>query len=86
VQPAGNNEPIPFNRVGDAGHVGRDRVQVAEGLPSLRVAVGRVIELRMMRTADFSGALIFGGLRWLLRRFGETTIPNCRTAKLAGQM
>src|SRR5580692_10623176 len=24
----------------------------------------------MMRTAAFSSALIFGGLRWLLRRFG----------------
>ena len=35
---AGNDEPIPFNGVGDAGRIGRDRAQVAEGFPSLRLA------------------------------------------------
>jgi predicted RNA-binding Zn-ribbon protein involved in translation (DUF1610 family) len=45
VQAAGNDEPIPFNRVGAAGRVGFDRAQVAEGLPSLRLAAGRIIKL-----------------------------------------
>ena len=44
MQAAGNDEPIPFNRVGDDGRVGLDRAQVAEGIPSLRLAVGRLIE------------------------------------------
>src|SRR6266849_4470831 len=44
VQAARNDEPIPFNRVGDAGRIGRDRAQVAEGFPSLRLAAGRLIE------------------------------------------
>ena len=34
----------PLNRVGDAGRIGLDRSQVAEGLPSLRLAAGRLIE------------------------------------------
>jgi hypothetical protein len=33
-----------FNRVGDAGCIGLDRAQVVEGLPSLRLAAGRLIE------------------------------------------
>jgi hypothetical protein len=33
VQAAGNDEPIPFHRVGDAGRVGLDRAQVAEWTP-----------------------------------------------------
>jgi hypothetical protein len=32
MQAAGNDEPIPFNRVGDAGRIGLDRTQVTEGL------------------------------------------------------
>jgi hypothetical protein len=44
VQAAGNAEPIPFNRVGDAGSIGLDRTQVVERLPSLRLAAGRLIE------------------------------------------
>ena len=40
MQAARNDEPIPFNRVGDAGRIGLDRAQVAEGLPSLRLAAG----------------------------------------------
>jgi hypothetical protein len=44
VQAAGNDEPIPFNRVGDAGRIGLDRAQVAEGLSPLRLAAGRLIE------------------------------------------
>jgi hypothetical protein len=32
VQAAGNDEPIPSNRVGDAGRIGLDRTQVTEGL------------------------------------------------------
>jgi hypothetical protein len=43
VQAAGNDEPIPFNRVGDAGRIGLDRVQVFEGLSSLRLAAGCLI-------------------------------------------
>jgi hypothetical protein len=62
VQAVGNDEPIPFNRVGDAGRIGLDRTQVAKRLPSLRLTAGR--------TAAFSSALIFGGFRRLLRRFG----------------
>jgi hypothetical protein len=34
VQAAGNDEPIPFNRVGDAGRIGLARAQVAKGLSS----------------------------------------------------
>ncbi len=37
VQTARNDEPIPFNRVGDAGRIGLDRAQVAEGLPAFSV-------------------------------------------------
>jgi hypothetical protein len=51
--------------------IGLDCAQVAEGFPSLRLTAGRLIELRMMRTADFSSALTFGALRGLGRRFGE---------------
>jgi hypothetical protein len=36
---AGNDEPILFDRVGDAGSIGLDRTQVVEGLPSLRAEV-----------------------------------------------
>ena len=67
MQAAGNDEPIPFNRVGDGSRIGVDRAQVAEGLPPLRPAAGRLMDLRMMRSALVSAALIFGGL---LRRFG----------------
>ena len=35
---------IPFNRVDDAGRIGLDHAQVAEGLPSLRLAAGRIKE------------------------------------------
>jgi hypothetical protein len=45
MQATGNDEPIPLNRVGDAGRIGRDRAQVAEGLPSLRLAAGRLVQL-----------------------------------------
>jgi hypothetical protein len=41
IQGAGKDEPIPFNRVGDAGSIGFDRAQVVEGLPSLRLTVSR---------------------------------------------
>src|SRR5580704_7426839 len=44
VQAAGDDEPIPFNRVGDAGRIGVDHAQVAEGFPSLRPTAGRLIE------------------------------------------
>ena len=37
MKAAGNDEPIPFNRVGYAGRIRFDRTQVAEGPPSLRV-------------------------------------------------
>ena len=30
MQAVGNDEPIPFNRVGDAGRIGLDRTQVVE--------------------------------------------------------
>jgi hypothetical protein len=62
VKATRNDEPIPFNRVGDTDRIGFDRAQVAEGFPSLRLAA--------MRIAVFSTALIFGGLRRLVRRFG----------------
>jgi hypothetical protein len=65
VQAAGNDEPIPFSRVGNASRIALDHAQVVEGLPSLRLAASQ--SLRMMRSAVFSTALIFGGL---LRRFG----------------
>ena len=67
MQAAGNDEPIPLKRIGDGGRIGLARAQVAEGLPSLRLAAGRLKSLRMMRTAVFSTALIFGGLP----RFGK---------------
>ena len=38
VKAAGNDEPIPFNHVDDTGCIGLDHAQVAEGLPSLRLA------------------------------------------------
>src|SRR3979490_2412561 len=56
-----------FNRVGDADRIGLDRAQVAEGLPSLRLAAGRLIEFahdamrRLFDRANFRG---------LPRRFG----------------
>jgi hypothetical protein len=59
VQAAGNAEPIPFNRVGDAGSIGLDRTQVVERLPSLRLAAGRLIEFaqdanrRLLERANF---------------------------------
>jgi hypothetical protein len=52
VKAAGNNEPIPFNGIGDTGRIGLDHVQVAEGLPALRLTAGRVIELAHMRAAE----------------------------------
>jgi hypothetical protein len=33
-----------LNRVGSAARIGLDRAQVVEGLPSLRLAAGRLIE------------------------------------------
>jgi len=39
MQSTGNDEPIPFSRVGDSGRIGLDRAQVVEGLPSLRAEV-----------------------------------------------
>ena len=66
MRAAGNDEPIPFNRVGDGGR----RAQVAKGLPLLRWPPVASLSLRIMRTAAFSSAPIFGGLRRLLRRFG----------------
>jgi hypothetical protein len=45
MKAVGNEEPIHFNRVGDADRIGFDRTQVAEGLPSLRLAAGRLMEL-----------------------------------------
>jgi hypothetical protein len=62
VQAAGDDEPVPFNRVGDAGSIGLDRAQVVEGLPSLRLAPGRLIESvhdpnrRLLERASFWGA------------------------------
>jgi hypothetical protein len=59
VKAAGNDEPIHFNRVGDADRIGLDRAQVAEGLPSLRLAAGRLIEFahdanhRLLDRANF---------------------------------
>src|SRR5580692_10623175 len=59
MQAAGNDEPIPFNRVGDAGRIGLDRTQVVKGLPSLRLAAGRLIEFahdanrRLLERANF---------------------------------
>jgi hypothetical protein len=44
MQAAGNDKPTPFDRIGDAGRIGLDRAQVGEGLPSLRLAAGRLIE------------------------------------------
>jgi len=44
VQAAGNDEPIPLNRVGDAGRIGFDHAQVAQRLPSLRLTAGRLLE------------------------------------------
>src|SRR4029077_9208757 len=55
----GNDEPIPFNRVGDASRVGLDRAQVVERLPSLRLAASRRIEFvhdakrRLFERANF---------------------------------
>jgi len=49
----------PLNRVGDAGRIGLDRSQVAEGLSSLRLAAGRLIEFahdanrRLLDRANF---------------------------------
>jgi hypothetical protein len=45
MQTAGDGEPSPFNRVGDAGCIGLGRALVAQGLPSLRLAASRLIEL-----------------------------------------
>src|SRR5712664_4263651 len=59
VKAAGNDEPIPFNRVSDAGRIGLDRAQVIEGLPSLRLTAGRLIEFahdakrRLLERANF---------------------------------
>jgi hypothetical protein len=59
VKAAGNDEPIPFNRVGDAGRIRRKRAQVAQGLPSLRLAAGRLMEFahdakrRLFERANF---------------------------------
>jgi hypothetical protein len=47
VQAVENDEPIPFHRVGNAGRIGFDRAQVAQGLPSQRLADSW--SLRMMR-------------------------------------
>jgi hypothetical protein len=72
VQAAGNDEPISFNRVGDAGRIGLDRAQVVEGLLSLRLTAGRLIDLahdadrRVLDRANFwraswrFGAVLFG--------------------------
>jgi hypothetical protein len=35
---AANDEPIPFDRVGDAGSIGLDRAQVVERVPTLWLA------------------------------------------------
>src|SRR5882757_6421711 len=59
MQAAGNDKPTLFDRVGDAGRIGRDRAQVAEGLPSLRLTAGRLIEFahdanrRLLDRANF---------------------------------
>jgi hypothetical protein len=34
MQSTGNDEPIPFSRVGDSGRIGLDRAQVVERFPS----------------------------------------------------
>jgi len=57
---AGDDEPIPFNRVSDAGRIGLDRAQVAEGLPSLRLAAGRLIEF----AHDANGRLLERANLW----------------------
>jgi hypothetical protein len=44
LQAAGNQQPTPLNRVGNPGGIGLDRAQVTQGLPSLRLAAGRLIE------------------------------------------
>jgi hypothetical protein len=62
----------PFDRVGDAGRIGRDRAQVAEGLPSLRLAAGRLIEFahdanrRLLERVNFWRA----SSAWSSARFG----------------
>ena len=54
-----NDEPIPFNRVGDTDRIGFDHAQVAEGFPSLRLAASRLIEFandanrRLLDRANF---------------------------------
>jgi hypothetical protein len=59
VQAAGNDEPISFSRVGDANRIGLDCAQIAQGLPSLRLAADRVIEFahdancRLFERANF---------------------------------
>ena len=44
MQAAGDDEPSPFNRLSNAGCIGFDRTQVAEGLPSLGLAAGHLKE------------------------------------------
>jgi hypothetical protein len=92
VQAAGNDEPIPFNRAGAAGRVGFDRAQVAEGLPSLRLAAGRIIKLahdanrrlldraNLWRASSASSALRCCALRH--RGFQGTSATRSRAAKL----
>jgi hypothetical protein len=59
VKTTRNDEPIPFNRVGDTDRIGFDRAQVAEGFPSLRLAASRLIEFandanrRLLDRANF---------------------------------
>ena len=53
MQATGNDEPIPFNRI---GRIGRDRAQVAEGLPSLQG--GPLTNCRNCRSRRSSPSLI----------------------------
>jgi len=56
VQAARNDEPIPFNCVGDASRIGLDRAQVAVGLPSLRLAAGATAVRNMIVDAWLASA------------------------------
>ena len=43
MQATGDDEPIHFNRVSDAGPIGLDRAQIVERFPSLWLVRRRVI-------------------------------------------
>jgi hypothetical protein len=82
---AGNGEPIPFNRVGDAGSIGLYRAQVVEGLPTLRLAASRLIELshdakrRLFERANFGRASSAIAQVWVRELFGQIKVTSCAT-------